>query len=649
MTLTEARKILGLGPDEDLGGNLTEFKNAREEIAKMVKSATSKTQAEQYEKGLAEFDEALAVIQNRAAMHRETAISSPMKSISEATKPNRWKFSYLTWILMLGVGAAVGTVVHLQTQKTRKVRTTERLVVLEREAATMLENRRWQDATQAFAEIDSLAPGSEIALKGRRNIEAGMAEEQTQFVAYWIGQATAELETGRLDEATASVRQVLDKYPAEKEATVILDQIAAARAGQSRAAMIAAAREALDQQKWAAAISNVQQFLSLSPEDSEAKSILGTATAALEKAASDLQKAAKLLEMAVARDQGKFDQQALDWLREAKSLAPEDAEISARLEKLASYTRTIRIPEDAATPAEALAIAHDRDRIILTAGTWKGPLSINTNVELQGAGSINTIIECSSATGSAITIGPGATETRVSGIRFRHDQLTAGGERFSVALVRSGHAIFTDCRFTNASGHGLAVIEGGRATITRSRFSENGWNGAAIIGKGSSLDLRDSESLSNYENGIESWDGASVTLINNRCEANSRNGIHADNGLASAVIEGNQLIANREFGLVLGSAGSGAITKNIAQTNTLGGFVIRATASKLLFSGNQSTQNQGPGMMIEKGLAAANYADHTSSQNIGQQTLVDVNFSTSKPSSDVPRAKVVAEPTVAPR
>jgi hypothetical protein len=296
-------------------------------------------------------------------------------------------------------------------------------------------------------------------------------------------------------------------------------------------------------------------------------------------------------------------------------------------EKMASYTRTFRVPGDFATPAEALAGARDRDRIILAEQTWKGPLVVNAAVELQGAGSGKTIIECPPAAGCAITIGPDAKAARVTGISFRHETFLADGtERFAAALVRGGGAVFGDCHFSNASGHGLAVIEHGEVIASRCRFSENGWNGAAAIGAGCLLEVRDSEALGNFQHGIESWDGAAVTLVNNRCENNSRNGIHADNGTAAAIIEGNQLIANREFGLVLGSAGSGKITGNAARANLLGGFVIRAAAGAVPVTGNQATLNQGPGLVLEKGLSADAYSANTMTQNHSGQIVTDADL-----------------------
>ena len=57
MTLTDARKILGLEPDEDPCPHLAEFKNAREHIAAMVRTAPNASLADRYRKGLIEFDQ----------------------------------------------------------------------------------------------------------------------------------------------------------------------------------------------------------------------------------------------------------------------------------------------------------------------------------------------------------------------------------------------------------------------------------------------------------------------------------------------------------------------------------------------------------------------------------------------------------------
>ncbi|MES2437961.1 MAG: right-handed parallel beta-helix repeat-containing protein [Verrucomicrobiota bacterium] len=681
MTLNEARKILGLAPEEDSLPHLEEFKVAREHIAAMVRSAPNEVLADRYQKGLIEFDQALAAIREHheaagggtmpsSFSRDEQSIPPPAKTVvlgvalgspkvASAEVPDgepvmvesggRW-LSYLAWFVVFLVGAMGGAWIYLKSEQAKNDQRLIRIAFLERQGSIFIENRRWQEAAGAFTEIESISPRSEISARGRRSIEAGMGEEQTQFIGYWTGQSTAELEAGRLDEAESAARQVLDKYPNEKDAADLMGKIAIARIGQSRAAALAGARQAMDQRQWSAAITTARQILATAPDDAEAKTILAEATAAQEKAAANQAKALDLLRLAAARDSGEFDQQALDWLREASSLAPDNAEIASRLEKLSSYTRTLHVPGDFATPQEALDHAHERDRIVLGAATWKGPLVIGTAVELQGGGFAETKIECAPDEGCAITIGPEAKGARISGITFRHESFAVGSERFSAALVRGGQATFVDCRFTDASGHGLAVIDGGQATVSRSRFADNGWNGVAAIGKGSTLEVRDCESLNNFEHGIESWDGAAAILVNNRCEGNSRNGIHADNGTASATIEGNQLVSNREFGFVLDSAGSGKVTGNTARANLLGGFVIRSAAGKLPVTSNQATLNQGPGLILEKGLLPTAYATNSASQNTGEQVLAGTDLSQSP---EVPAASssgtVPAPPAAAPK
>ncbi len=689
MNLTAARKILGLGTNEDPRIHLPEFKEARERIAELVRTAPNDTLGDRYQKGLIEFDQALAAVQEHlessglsapplppvlpadsqdSTTSRQKKVAAPAVSkkapnvdfqTDDEPAPRRKRtLSIFAWFLILLIAASGGGWIYLENERAKTEQRQTRVAFLERQGSILIENRRWPEATQAFKEIESLSPGSEISLMGRRSIEAGMTEEQTQFIGYWTGQSLAELEASRLDEATAAARQVLDKYPNHPEATALVNRITAARASQARTATLTAARAQLDQRKWNDAIQTANSILATLPEDPDAKALVADATAALEKAVANQTKAADLLKKALARDQGQFDQQSLDWLREAKSLDPENAQIAAQLEKLSSYTRTIRVPGDFATPEEALAQARDRDRIVLAAQTWKGPLVINAAIDLQSEDPAKTTVECSPQNGSAITIGPGAKGARVTGITFRHESFAIGTDRFAVALVRGGTAVFTDCHFNDASGHGLAVIENGQVSAEHCRFANNGWNGVAAIGEGCTLEVKDSESLANFEHGIESWDGAAVILTNNRCEGNSRNGIHADNGPASATITGNQLIANREFGLVLDSAGSGKISGNNARANLLGGIVIRVAAAKLPVTGNQVLLNQGPGLILEKGLSPASYVTNTASQNANPQVLSNANLSqqeeitpskeSKEPKEEVPPAAIIVEPVPEP-
>ncbi|MEN9975267.1 MAG: hypothetical protein RLZZ282_1273 [Verrucomicrobiota bacterium] len=649
MTLADARCVLGIDPNQDPNAALESLRKQREHLAVLAKAAPSSAFAAIYQKRLQDFDNAYAVIRE-AAVGMGTATPSPEPAGTPGLNPplgapvvsgpNR-----LRWVGILGCllvcGAAVGGGWwHYQNEKTTLMQRQARIAQLTGEGAGFVENRRWQDAARSFSQIETLSPGSELARLGHRSIEVGMNEEQTQFVGYWTGQAITELESGRLDEAQRSIGRVLEKLPAEPDALTISERIAAARSGLAREAAILAARKLAANRQWDAAIAACHEIFQSTPANPEAQSILSDATTARDNYRADQAKAKLLLEQAIARDHGQFDAQALDALREAATLAPDDALIAAQLEKMASYTRTLRVPGDFATPGEAIAAARPSDRIVLAAQTWKGPLVVNAAIELQGAGSTQTTVECPATAGSAITLGPDAQGARISGITFRHEAFHAlGNERFSAALVRGATVTFRDCGFIDASGHGLMVIDQGSAIAQRCRFADNAWNGAAANGKNGVLEVRDSEALNNFEHGIETWNGSALTAVNNRCEGNCLNGIHADNGIAAATIKDNQLISNREFGLVLESASSGDITGNIARSNLMGGLVIRAVAAALTVTGNQATLNHGPGMVLESGLPPASYSDNSLSHNTQPQLLSDVTFSQPNEKIDQPPSK----------
>lgn len=646
MTLSEARSVLGLGPDEDPRPHLREFHIVREKLAELVRTATDEATALRYQQGLQDLDRALAAIRESletlapaaapavpvTPLPGATSLPVPVAPAAERkvlpaghtrrSRGARWLFALSAFFLLI---AAAAGYYYWSLAETAKLERLARATALERDAAEHVLNRRWPEATAAYEEIARLLPGTETARVGLRSIEAGMAEETQQFAAYWNGQARAAIEAGRWDDAEAAVRNLLAKFPPSAETSALRSEIATARASASRHDAIARAEKQLEARDWAAARRTANGILDLHPEDPDASAILAEANAAIAKETADRERARALYGKALTRDQGAFDAEALEWLREAATLAPDDPEIAALFAKMTSYTRTLRVPEEFATPSEALAEARDRDRVVLSAGTWKGPIVVNAAIELQGAGPDKTRITCAADAGCAITLGPGASGARLTGLGFRHESLDGENERFSAALVRGAAVDLLDCHFIDACGHGLAVIEGGKVTARRCRFAGNGWNGAAVTGQGSSLEVADSDAIGNFENGIESWDGAALTARSNRCEGNTRNGIHADNPGAPVVVEKNQLRRNREFGLVLSAANGGHASDNIISQNLLGGAVIRLAAA-IPVERNQLRDNQGPGLTLESGLDPASYLNNKSSGNTGKATLSGFHF-----------------------
>lgn len=646
MTLSDARRILELEAEEDPRSRLDEFHSAREAIEETVATAPNKKLKRRYQAGLDEFDQALTTV----CAHFETtelgargnpvfvtanevtnsvAPPLPVSAAGVSSEPHSrapMLMGILCGILLSVAVLGFGGWACVIFQKEQADLKNERIVTLERQGGIFIENRRWPEATEAFDVIEVISPESELVGIGRRRIAEGMAEEQSQFTGYWKGEAIASFEAGRWDAAESAARQVLDKYPDETELVEMLAKIDAAKQEEERQVAFDAVRTQLEERKFEEAISSARALLKRDESDEEAIALLKSAEDAKEKAAADLIKAKALLAKAAERDTGEYDEEAMEWLRDAVALAPDDKDILARLEKMAAYTRTIQIPGNVATVAEALATARDRDRLVLAEGEWEGPFVITAAVELQGV-SGKTIIRCKADVGSVISVAPGVEGARLSGLTVRHLSFDAGEERFSLAHVRGAKVDFSDCRFEQGSGHGIAVTDGGQAKVVRCRFTENGWNGIAVIGADSLLEAEQNVFKENYQNGIESWDGAAVILKRNTCTGNSRNGIHIDNGESSATILNNVLSGNREFGIVLTSAGSGAVTGNALEKNLLGGMVVRSDAAKVIVKGNRITANGGAGLVLEKGVTGEPYTGNTITGNTGKQFVSGVDLS----------------------
>ncbi|MBK1880872.1 right-handed parallel beta-helix repeat-containing protein [Luteolibacter pohnpeiensis] len=652
MTLSEARNILGLKPDEDPRPHLPGLRLAREKIAEMVRTAPTEAIALRYQDNLVEFDRALAVIREHLEsppkeIPPEVApIITPIAPEPEtsaaadggSTKSKRSLAPFVCLFLVL-IAAAAGGLFYLKHLDEQEQLLREKVTRLNREGASYIENRRWADATEIYQQIETLEPDSKLVPIGRRSIEAGMLEEQKQFIGYWNGQAIAFFEADRWDDAESAARQILETYPDESEAAAMLEKISAARLAEERRQVLVEGRKQLEQRHWELAIQSAQSVLSEQPEDAEAKKLLADATAAQEKARINAAKARELFSLATQKDHGAYDQEILDLLREARALAPEDQEVATFLERMSSYSRTLRVPSEFSNPADALKQARDRDRVVIDEGTWKGPWIVNTAVELQGSGAETTIVECAGDESAAITLGPGANGARITGFTFRHNTVEAGDERYSAALVRGGEGDFADCKFQEASGHGLLVMEGGHAVVSRCKFTANGWDGIAVSGQGSLLEVKECEASANYGHGIESWDGAAMILTDNHCSNNSHNGVHASNGQSSVTMIGNELDGNREFGLVLDSAGSGRVVSNIMKGNLLGGLVVREAASGVRVAGNQALSNLGPGIVLEHGLGQEPYGTNISIENQGEAILTNANLSPNEePPAKVPAA-----------
>lgn len=661
MSPDEARRILGLKPDDDPTTHFAEFAQARERIAEIVRKAPNETIALRFQDELVEFDKALAVIREdleaKAEYERSWAAAAaagtsrseekleetpapteaiqpaipdpePLPLPEETDEAPRRSILKIAVFLLFVLAAGGATWLWMELEMFERARTVERVAFLEKLGERMIEARQWPEAMEAYEEIERLKPGSEIAAVGRRSIEAGMEEEQTQFIGYWKGEAQAAFEAERWDDAIAAARTLLEKYPREKEIADLLGKAQEARNSRAREGLERMAREAIQRRNWDAAESAAKELVAALPEDPVGVALLEEIREGREKQMMDRQRARELFVAAKEKDKGEFDKDALEWLREAVALDPDDAEIGALYEKMASYTRTVKVPGDYDDLAQALADARDRDRIVVGEGVWQGPVFVDKAVILEGAGVDKTIIEADANLGPAATFGPSAAGARISGLCFRQTSFDPGTDRYPAVLVRGGELNATICRFADASGHGVAAIEGGDLVASRCIFENNGWDGAAAYGQGSRLELTDCDAIANFGHGFDVWNGASVAINSCRARDNSGNGILVDTTDRDVVLGENELSANREFGIVIASAASGRIHGNRCHGNLLGGMVVRFAASRVTVENNRTEKNRGPGLMLEMGLSPDLYGTNVSTGNEGgRNTVAHADFS----------------------
>ena len=639
MTLREARDILGLGMHDDPRPLLGKLHAERENLAGMVRSAANETLAMRHQAELVRFDQALAAVRETMealGLHDSPPASAIEPEAAEDSAPdedderarNSSALPILAAVLFLCVGiAGAGFWVYRQNEAQKAKEFEIRISWLHHQGNDHIENRRWEEAGVVFMEIERLVPERPIGRLGLAGIEAGIAEEQSQFISYWTGEARAALDSSRWDDAESAAHMVLERFPGQPDAIAVLKGIADAKLAEARGSAIVAATALLDRGDFKAALAAANALAKAHPGD-EAITELGTrARAALDRLQADQARAKALFDKARARDTGEFDAEALEWLREAALLDPHDEAIATHLEKMASYTRTIRVPGDVADLSEAIAGARENDRILLGPGTWEGTFVINLPVDLQGAGPEETILECPAIAGCALTLGPDAKGARISGITFRHIEFDPGNDRYSAALVRGGSVVFADCHFVEASGHGLAVIEGAEVEIQRSRFRENGWNGIAATGEGSVATVSESQIRENFGHGVEAWNGARLVLARCRLEGNTGNGVHIDTAAPGVRIDGCEILANREFGIVLTAVADGQVSKNRVHQNQLGGIAVRQAAAAARFADNEIFANTGPGLLLDRGLTAAAYQGNNVHRNGGTQIMTQADLS----------------------
>jgi tetratricopeptide (TPR) repeat protein len=636
----QARKVLGLNPGQDWQALMPAFLEARKGIAELVTKAPTELIEARYQCDLMEFDKALAFFreleEKQRAQERETLVVpldaaldsasefSNAGSVTENERPVRRGNRVAGMLLLLVLFV---TALFFSWSEWRRHQQNARQLMLaswEAQAADHLAKRRWEDALRIYEQIETIAPTSPIVVMGKRSIEIGMIEEQGQFLGYWSGMAISAFEAGRWDESDDAIAKVLEKRPGDVEMLQLSSKLRLLKSSSQREALLKKSQDALNANQWDEAIKAADQLLGIDPNHEVALRARKMANDGKENQLVNATKAAGFFETAKNIDKGSFNSELLAIIREAKALDPNHLGIAALYEKVASYSRTLRVPMEFESLELALAQAKSEDRIVLANGDYSGPVIIDAAITLEAAGE-HVVVSCPADRGPAMTFNAAAKGAKVSGVQFKHTSFNHDSERFSAVLVRGSSVEFSQCSFSRAAGHGLVIIAGGDVTAAKCRFIENGWDGLHATDDGTKVRLVDSVASGNFQHGIDIWKQASAILEKNVSEENCLNGILIDTS-ADVTIQNNQVRSNREYGIFLREAGNSSVSSNQISSNMQGGAVLVAPAKNLEFHDNVFEKNTGSSLRLGKGLLVSKFRDNFfKSSSVDEAIQADVS------------------------
>ncbi|MFK7910185.1 MAG: right-handed parallel beta-helix repeat-containing protein [Akkermansiaceae bacterium] len=608
MQNTEARKILGLDPDDDPRAFLPAFEETREFKRELVANAPSDEIKFRYQQELLEYEAAVKVVAGKQKARPHTDFIVVLMLIAAFSAVGWWGYQWY------------------QQQWNAHEQTEVQIAQLQLEGRTAVIGRKWQQAEDAFQKIDELDPGSPIAVSGRIAIERGKKEESSQQLFYTLGESQAALEAGRWDEAEKLSRKVLTLDSENTSAKRKLEIIAEGRRKQEIAVKMLAITESLDRNDLTAARKAISVLRESDPQNPNISGFVERVTNEENKIKKAQEKAVGLLAEAKKLDTGEYSPEAMTLLDEARRLFPSNKDILSLHKKMGAYNRSINVPVDFPTISKAIEAARPNDLIRIAAGTYKESLVVNKPVRLEGAAEEKTIIELPGKEASLLTITSEAAGANVASIVFRHTGFDHGKDRFSGITIMAADVAIRSCTIHHAAGHGIAVLDGARAEISGCKITLCSWDGISVYGENSRADIKDSLCEGNLQHGVNFWSGGSGSVNNSRLLKSGLCGVVAMSEGTEVKITSCTSSNNREAGILVSDGVKAVLNSNKCEKNLLSGIVIRGKGTHVSMNGNLTKDNQEAGILTHKGVVVGEFENNRSSGNTSRQIWRDAEL-----------------------
>jgi parallel beta-helix repeat protein len=272
----------------------------------------------------------------------------------------------------------------------------------------------------------------------------------------------------------------------------------------------------------------------------------------------------------------------------------------------------IRVPQDHASIASAMAAAHSGSTILVSPGVYEECIELRTGINLRGTDRGSVVLRNRNKSAPVI-LAVGVSSAVVSDLTVDQQLFQTTDNRFDAVEFRDSSVRMENCRVSCRSSAGLWISGSGNNTVIDCEFEKCGRSGIwALNSTGKSVFQRnvcrdnshsgilvENSSATVSENTCKgnTWDGISVSgsrgtdVIGNSCSENKAHGI-AFVGGSYGRVQGNHCDANAYSGLSFGGSSTRVdVLDNVANNNRQYGISVEATCSPTSFRGNTGSGN----------------------------------------------------------
>lgn len=608
LSYEDAMRVLGYEPGAIVSPHLPLFRKVASKLEALVSTTKDEYLRENFRDELNRLNEALRVV--GAERDREPPLRGSGMRLRLALA-----------LLSVAIVVSAAWYGNKRIEEGGYLRDREGIANLEAMARLAEESRDWSGAEAVYAELNDLIPDSEKVRAGFARVADGRAEARRQKLGFLVGSIRAAVEGRSWEEAEQLLGDLRKMEVGHPEIRSFIKVIQAGRVSDRIAGLLEQAEEALKEEQWVALADHTAKLETISPDHQHLARFKAATAEGMRVLEERRVRARELYEKALALDDGEFSEPALETLREAIRL-DNRKDYQDLYNKMSAYTRLLKVPGDYSTITEALAAARSNDKIRLGEGVFAEALSLNVKVDIEGAGTGKSIIQCEAEKASVLLSTKEAGGSRVAALTLRQTGISLAAERYPVALADGAELVLEDCLIEGGAGHGVAVINGGSVSLRNVRVLKCGWDGLAVNGDGSVADAVDCRFDSNFHHGIDAWGGGRVTVKSSRATKNGLAGVVImSRGVRSELVQCT-IDRNREVGVSISNGTIAVLRSNRVEENLLGGIMIEGEGTTAGMEGNVTERNSKFGIMADRRSTIEPFRENETKENIGEQLML---------------------------